>query len=229
MGQSDCEHIGAGLLAQPTNTVSSLAFVICGLWLVGTSVRHQRRESILLIVYGFTMATVGLGSFAFHGPMPRGTQLVHDASVAALLLLVAVVALGASEGWDDRRVLTIFGLGAGIATALLGIFPQASNAVLAAVFVAATASEARRLTGRQSNPGWGGRIRLYWIVVALVAMAVIVNTIGRTGGLLCEPTSLLQWHAVWHVFTAAALGIYGYHVVGNVKPTDNRIPSQRSS
>ncbi len=34
MGGSDCEHIGQGLLAQPANTLSSLAYVLAGVLLL---------------------------------------------------------------------------------------------------------------------------------------------------------------------------------------------------
>ena len=34
MGGSDCEHIGQGLLAQPANALSSLAYVLAGVLLL---------------------------------------------------------------------------------------------------------------------------------------------------------------------------------------------------
>ena len=43
------------------------------------------------------------------------------------------------------------------------------------------------------------------IAAALLAAATVVNLLSRTGDPLCDPDSLLQGHAVWHVLTAAAL------------------------
>ncbi len=38
MGGSDCEHIGRDLLGQPANTLSSLAYVLAGLLILGRAV-----------------------------------------------------------------------------------------------------------------------------------------------------------------------------------------------
>lgn len=44
-------------------------------------------------------------------------------------------------------------------------------------------------------------------VVTLVAfgMAIAINALSRTGAPLCQPSSLLQGHAAWHVLTAIAV------------------------
>src|SRR5688500_15431724 len=86
---SDCEQLRSGWLAQPANAISSLAFAAVGVWLVTRSGRAgvDRR---LLVSAGAAMIGVGLASFGYHGPQPVGAALVHDASIAALgLVLVA--------------------------------------------------------------------------------------------------------------------------------------------
>ncbi len=44
---------------------------------------------------------------------------------------------------------------------------------------------------------------------ALAGVAAVAYWTGRTGGPLCRPDSAFQPHAVWHVASAAALGIWG--------------------
>ena len=50
-----------------------------------------------------------------------------------------------------------------------------------------------------------------WLVVAGVAAAVALPAylLGRTGGVLCSPESVLQLHAVWHVAAAVTVGAWG--------------------
>ena len=49
MGGSDCEHIGQGLLAQPANTLSSLAYVLAGLLLLRRALAGRHDLDLALI------------------------------------------------------------------------------------------------------------------------------------------------------------------------------------
>jgi peptidoglycan/LPS O-acetylase OafA/YrhL len=44
---------------------------------------------------------------------------------------------------------------------------------------------------------------------AAASAGLIAYLVGRTGGPLCHPGSLLQPHAAWHVFAAVALAAWG--------------------
>lgn len=87
LGGSDCEALHDGLLGQPVNGLSSLAYVAAGAYVL-------RRGGPP--VPALALALVGVGSVLYHGPMPPGAELVHDASLAA----VPVAALGAA--WRRR-------------------------------------------------------------------------------------------------------------------------------
>ena len=81
LGGSDCEALRDGVLGQPVNTVSSLAYLAAGAYLL-------RRGGPAGPAWA--LALVGVGSLLYHGPMPPGAELVHDAS----LIAVPVAALG---------------------------------------------------------------------------------------------------------------------------------------
>lgn len=109
LGGSDCEALRDGLLGQPVNAVSSLAYVAAGLWVL----RRGGPPGPALC-----LGLVGVGSVLYHGPMPRGAGLAHDGSIVALAGAVAVVA------WRRRRlprppVLGVVALGAAVAVNLL--------------------------------------------------------------------------------------------------------------
>ena len=131
LGAGDCERLHDGLIAQPVNTASALAFVAVGAWLMG-----RRRPAL-----GVAVAAVGVGSVDFHGPGSPAARLLHDGT---LYLVVGFVA------WHEvaRRV--------GQAAA--------------------------------STPA------CWWL--------------GRTTSPVCDPDSLLQPHAAWHLLAAAALAAW---------------------
>lgn len=66
---------------------------------------------------------------------------------------------------------------------------------------------AEAVVARRSSPGGGvraGRV----VVVAALAVGVTAYLVGRTGGSLCRPDSLLQPHALWHLLTAVAMAAW---------------------
>lgn len=156
LGGADCERIRAGLLAQPVNAVSSLAYVAVGLWLLGRMRTGGSRRTIL-VAGGATLVAVGVGSFAYHGPQPEWADTAHDASIAGLLLLTA-----GNHAW------------------LLGLREPRITAGLLAAW-------------KKAAP---------WIPPALVAYWA-----GRTASSLCHPASTWQYHAIWHVSSALAMGV----------------------
>lgn len=88
----DCERIRPGLIGQPANTVSSLAFVVAAVPLV----RHGRRSgSRAWVAAGAAAALEGLGSVGYHGPGGPTAKAVHDGGLVAL-----AVTLTAAIGTD---------------------------------------------------------------------------------------------------------------------------------
>jgi hypothetical protein len=81
LGGSDCEALRNGVLGQPVNAVSSLAYLAAGAYLL----RRGGPPGP-----AWALALVGVGSLLYHGPMPPGAEQMHDAS----LIAVPVAALG---------------------------------------------------------------------------------------------------------------------------------------
>lgn len=63
----------------------------------------------------------------------------------------------------------------------------------------------RRRRGLPALPGWT-RTRGVWLA-GLGGIGLGSYALGRTGSPLCDPDSLLQPHALWHVTTAAAFAV----------------------
>jgi hypothetical protein len=83
LGASDCEALRDGLLGQPVNSLSSLAYVAAGAYVL-------RRGGPTAPAWA--LGAVGLGSVLYHGPMPPGAEAVHDGAIVALVAAVCVLA-----------------------------------------------------------------------------------------------------------------------------------------
>lgn len=174
----DCEAITSGVLGQPANAVSTIAFLVAGIWVM-------RRRSHRWI--GFALLATGLGSFLFHGPMPPGSEWAHDASLAWLLAVIA----GSETRWENRARLPTLA----ILALLTFLLPAIADPLAVILSILAVGSVL-----------WRDRS---WATIGPLLVAGIAGIYGRlgaTGGPLCDPSSLWQPHAVWHVAAAAAVG-----------------------
>ena len=155
LGPGDCERLHDGLIAQPVNTASALAYVAVGVWLLSRrrpeGSGEPRRGAPVRRLFGVAVAVAGVGSVDYHGPGSPAARLLHDGS---LYLVVGLVA------WREvvRRG------------------PRRRVAYRAALALAAAGAA-----------GW-------WL--------------GRTASPWCDPDSLLQGHAAWHLLGAAALACW---------------------
>lgn len=119
LGASDCERLREGRVAQPVNTATSAAYVVAGAVVAARQGGPGAPRAGAARAFGATLAMVGVGSIAFHGPQPRGARWLHDLPIAAILGLMALtpaVRLATSAdpvpGWAPRRGLAAAGLGA---------------------------------------------------------------------------------------------------------------------
>jgi hypothetical protein len=196
----DCEAYGSGWLGQPANTVSSLAFVVLAAWFawrwVGTG------ESRL---GPFAMASlaIGVGSVAFHGPHPPWGQWAHDASIGWALVLAVSFDMGGDRrvGWRSAPIAWLAG------STLVGIafwfWPDSQRAVFAVLGLAfgllELAAVRRHARPRPGDPGFWT-----WVfALGVSAVGAAAFFLGRTAW-ACEPGSVLQAHAVWHLCLAGA-------------------------
>ena len=212
MGGSDCEHIGRGLLAQPANTLSSLAYVLAGTLLLWRAFAGRSQPRVACFVYAMAVIGVGVGSVAFHGPMPAWGRFAHDLSIAAVLAFVIGYDVALARGRAVERGLVISGGLAGACALVLAVSPDAANGLDVLLVVGALAAEvvaSRSPVGRAT-----GDARIWIVGAAVLTIGAILNALGRTDGPLCNADSPVQLHAVWHLATAVVLWLYGVAVLG---------------
>jgi hypothetical protein len=158
LGAGDCERLHGGLVAQPVNTASALAYVAVGAWLIGRGLRSGAGPGRPATVgFGLAVAAAGVGSVDYHGPGSSAARLLHDGGLYAVVGFVAV------------------------------------------------AEVARRLRRGRLAPS---RRAAYRAALAAAAAGAACWWLGRTASPVCDPDSLLQPHAVWHLLAAAALACW---------------------
>ena len=86
LGAGDCERLHGGLIAQPVNTASALAYVAAGAWLAG---RGLRRDQGVMAAFGLAVAAAGIGSVDYHGPGSPAARVLHDGGLYAVVGYVA--------------------------------------------------------------------------------------------------------------------------------------------
>jgi hypothetical protein len=100
LGASDCEALRDGWLAQPVNTLSSVAYLVAGAYVL-------RRGGPRLPA--LALAAVGVGSVLYHGPMTPGAGLAHDGSIVALAATVPLAWRRRSLRWPSGAAVVTGG------------------------------------------------------------------------------------------------------------------------
>lgn len=215
LGETDCETLGDGWLAQPINALSSLAYSLIGI-VIAVSVLRADRQRAVPLVYAACLVAVGLGSVAFHGPQLSGSQLLHDLPILLTVLFMLNhdrVILRPDSG---RELVTFAGV-AIVAVALAIVVPVVvaplSIAVAGAVLVAEVVISRRRL-----RPGSRARQRRGATTIAVIAVAGGASWIlGRSDSPLCDPDAWYQLHGLWHMLSAVVFALWYWWAIADVQ------------
>ncbi len=202
LGETDCELINDGGLAQPVNAISSLAFSAIGVALLVWAAAAAGWERRFRYVTAGLFIVTGFGSFLYHGPQWVGSLFAHDITFLAVLAVVAGTHLTLALGRSERTAWTAIGTLIAIYAVTLLVWPTATNVLTASAVVLLIAGDIplHRYGGLDA--------RWYTAALVLIVLAVVFLGLGRSGAPLCDPESVFQPHGLWHILSAAALGAY---------------------
>ena len=192
-GTSDCEQRDGWFLEQDVNAWSSLAYVAAGaivLWEVA-----RRRLPSAAAGLASLLVAEGVGSLLYHGAAGDVSQFLHDVPLIGALSFVAGWHAGRLVGASDRGSLVGMTAGLAVSSVLFVVARDATN-IMAAVAVAVIVVTS--LLARRRG------LRAVWTPPLLVLGAIAGATwvLGRPDSVVCEPGSVFQPHALWHVLTA---------------------------
>jgi hypothetical protein len=205
LGDTDCEAFRGGLLSQPVNSLSSLAFLAVAAAVVRWAVQQPAGRRLVPIVFAGAVAANGIGGLLFHGPAWPGSAWVHDVAIVAPLVFIVLFDVSSLRPLSDVQLVGAGGVVLAAVGMVLAGVPQASNAV-SAVFAALAlgtelVSAGPRYAFRRSR-------QAYAVLIAALVIGAAANVLGRTGGPLCAEDAPAQGHALWHVGMAVALGAW---------------------
>lgn len=221
VGDCYCEAPRGGMAEQPANAWSNLGFVVVGLAVLADTARRRQRDSPARMeadrqyarLYGAVAIFLGLGSFAFHGSLKAWGGYVDVQSMHAFVAFVIVYDLARIHDWRWGRFLAVFaGLLAGF-SALIGMIPPEHGRTMFSVVVVVTLIVEAAVSYPALRP-WAlrpivpRRMPWFWAGLGTFAVAFAVWNVSRTAGPWCDPHSLLQGHALWHLLTAASVACF---------------------
>lgn len=235
-GAMFCEAFSASWIKQPANTWSNLGFVAAGLWMAAHTSAGLRlsapagnlfiQSRSMPIVFAAVVIFIGPGSMALHG---SGHAWGHTADVLAMLVFITFpIAWSATRlfAGGERLFWRIY-LPLTIALAvphIFGILPFSGIILYAALVPVALGLE---LALHLRRPTCTRRLGFMLVAVGCFALALVFWGLSLTGAPLCDPDSLLQGHAMWHLLCAAAtVFIFLAYVKERPGPFDERSTAQ---
>jgi hypothetical protein len=202
LGAADCEIVGGGWLVQPINAWSSLAYAAVGMVLITSTSQAPRSDRTLRVAFGVLMVATGIGSFLYHGPQAAAAGFAHDITFLAMLWFLSLMNPASAYGVPRPHAWIALASVTAAASAVLIASPDSTNVLTGISIVALITSDLllRRIGG--INGRW------YAAALILFGASLVFNLLGRSSTATCDPDTLIQFHALWHVLSAAAFGAY---------------------
>ena len=193
-----------GLIAQPSNSWSSLGFAVVAVMVAARRPRVATaadRPAVattpaLRVLLAFALLVTGLGSAFYHASL---TFIGQTADVAGMYLLSTFVILYArADGRADavRRFVTAYAAFNAVLLVALILVPELRRQLFAVLLLIGLVLEYRRGT---RTPALAPRALLASALTLAVAFAIWIADMRHVGP---SPTSWLQGHAVWHLLGA---------------------------
>lgn len=202
-----CEAVDpARVIAQPANTWSSFTYVAAGLamlvrsWLRPATGRGMFGAlPMVASAFALSVVAVGLGSAFLHATLTFAGQFTDVFGMYWVGTFIGVFALWRLRRWPARTAALVWaGSNVALGCGLL-LAPESRRVAFAGVLLAGIALELIAL--RSEGGVTPARHFLAGIGVFAGAYGIWLLDNARV---LCDPTSVLQGHAVWHVLGASA-------------------------
>ena len=204
-----CEADRAGWLRQPANVLSSLAFCLVaarvvlgrGVPEVGSADREDR------YLFWATATIIGSGSSFFHASLTFVGQTFDLLGMYLLATLLLLWSARRRLAWTPSRRVASYVLGNVMLLTVLIAWPEVRRYVFGALVAAIVLAE----RSNRSTDGVVTSRKYLWGSMGLLFVAFVIWILDLTK-ILCDPGSLLQGHAAWHLLGAgAALMAYAHY------------------
>ena len=219
-GNCYCEAFPRGevvtLAKQPINTLSALFPVIAGLIILAMTDRDRAATTpgpnpmatgrFYALFFGGLVVFLGPGSMFFHGGLTHLGGWLDNLSMILFVTFILCYDAARIWRWDDRIPLfTGVFVAINVVLGLLTWFLEGSGTIL--FIILAVGLGATEIVIAWVGPRKVDRRFLPWLVAGFVALAIaiLIWVLSFTSGPLCDPTSPIQGHAVWHLLAMAVV------------------------
>jgi len=208
-----CERLAPGLLGEPVNTLTNLAFFVVA-WLVWRRAEQAGSWRSRGRLLAGLMALIGAGSFTFHAVATTWAELLDELPIL-LFQLVFLWCYG-RDVLGLRRVATGLGLVVFLALAVqAGRYPSLLNgslvylpALLVLLGIGAYHGLTQRAGARQFLAAGG---------------VFVVSVFFRSIDMAICPSFALGTHFLWHLLNAAVLGLSALGLLTNVMEEERKL------
>jgi hypothetical protein len=207
-----CEAFRPGLIKQPANTWSNLGFIIAGIlasWQLASNQFKSKNSLTQDIFYATFFCCIGVllgpGSMAMHASGTSSGGFFDMLSMYLVASFIASYSMQRFFSWHPIKFIISYLIILSICLwanfqpyhIILGFF---GSAVFGAFIGVTIVFEMLNTYLRKMHhtKAWG-----FAALLALLA-AFAIWSVTRTNGPLCNPDSLIQGHAIWHLLDALA-------------------------
>ncbi len=186
-----CESIRGKILRQPINAISSLSFVLVGIFIIGVGHAEKTKNKYITFLYPILLILIGIGSFIYHATLTLIGQFLDVAGMyglAAFIIAYALYRRNKLKFWSLFLLINI------ILDFILLIYPESRRVLFGAVFIAGVTLELYKYARKRFYPHFG--MGLFIFVIAYIIWILDRYRV------LCSPASFLQGHSIWHIFGA---------------------------
>ena len=212
-----CEAIGNGLIRQPINAYTNIAYVLIGIiilvYLSRTKHQFMLRSPIsnlprkLFILFGIACIAVGIGSFLYHASFIFLGEELDDDSMYLIGSFMLFFELAHHHKISTRQFILYYLILNLLLETLIYFLPVVRGGVFAILVVTSIVlvevSIHRKIVSSQR--------RQFYTAIGLFGVAYFIWILDKTH-LLCYPTSLFQGHAIWHLVSALAALMYFFYM-----------------
>lgn len=210
-----CEAMHPGLIKQPMNTWSNLGFVAAGLlmaWSLSNGQFQNNQNALTRSLFTGTffsglVVLLGPGSMAMHA---SGASLGGFVDVLSMYLVAGFLVAYSAQRFFRFKTVCFALVFVGVLGSCLWAHEQkgfrfislsAGNLAFASALLLTSILETLTLFVRKLNTkaGWA------YASLAILLISFLIWNVSRTGAPLCDPESLYQGHAAWHLLDALSV------------------------
>lgn len=209
-----CEAVHSGTVRQPSNAISSGAFVVVALLVL------MRSRTPTAWRFASAAFVVGVGSAFFHASLTFWGQTADVLGMYLVATFLLLESMSRRRRWSAATQNVLYASGNVALLALLVGLPSLRRYAFGALVLAILWSEAtNRRRGIVTAP-----LRALATAVGVLAFGFALWILDITH-MLCAPDSLWQGHALWHVCGAVSAWLAYRYMTAGVR--EARVPPAR--